>query len=44
VVFADPRRAARFYPVLAAGRRLFLRLVGRRPIGPLAEKTPEARE
>lgn len=37
-VFADPRRAARLYPVLAAGRRLFLRLVGRSPIGRSAEK------
>jgi predicted DCC family thiol-disulfide oxidoreductase YuxK len=42
--FADPRRAARLYPVLAAGRRLFLRLVGRRPIGSLAEKNPARRE
>lgn len=32
-VFASPWRAARLYPVLAAGRRIFLRLVGRAPIG-----------
>ena len=37
-VFSNPRRAARLYPVLAAGRRLFLRLVGRAPIGSVAEK------
>jgi predicted DCC family thiol-disulfide oxidoreductase YuxK len=42
--FADPRRAARLYPVLAAGRRLFLRLAGRTPIGPLSEKSPVRRE
>jgi predicted DCC family thiol-disulfide oxidoreductase YuxK len=42
--FAEPRRAARLYPVLAAGRRLFLRLVGRRPIGSSAEKNPVGRE
>ncbi len=32
-VFASPGRAARLYPLLAAGRRIFLRLVGRAPIG-----------
>ncbi|ETX27072.1 DCC1-like thiol-disulfide oxidoreductase family protein [Roseivivax isoporae] len=32
-VFASPRRAALAYPVLARGRRLFLRLAGRPPIG-----------
>jgi predicted DCC family thiol-disulfide oxidoreductase YuxK len=42
--FANPRRAARLYPVLAAGRRLFLRLVGRKPIGSLAEKNSAGRE
>lgn len=43
-VFASPRRAARLYPVLAAGRRVFLRLVGRSPIGTVAEKNPATRE
>lgn len=43
-VFASPRRAAWFYPVLVAGRRLFLRLAGRAPIGPVARKDPDARE
>jgi len=42
--FANPRRAARLYPVLAAGRRLFLRLVGRKPIGRLSEKRSSDRE
>jgi len=42
--FAKPRRAARLYPVLAAGRRLFLRLVGRKPIGRLSEKSSADRE
>lgn len=32
LVFASPRRAALLYPVLAGGRRLFLRLVGRQTI------------
>lgn len=32
VAFASPHRAARLYPVLAAGRALFLRLAGRTPI------------
>jgi predicted DCC family thiol-disulfide oxidoreductase YuxK len=32
-LFGTPRRAARIYPVLARGRRLFLRLSGRRSIG-----------
>lgn len=32
-LFAGPRRAALLYPVLAAGRRLFFRLTGRRLIG-----------
>ena len=31
-VFADPRRAARLYPFLRAGRNAALRLLGRRPI------------
>jgi len=38
--FASPRRAARLYPVLAAGRRLFLRLAGRMPIGRVGQKNP----
>ncbi|MFW5881944.1 MAG: DCC1-like thiol-disulfide oxidoreductase family protein [Roseicyclus sp.] len=33
VLFRNPRRAARIYPILAAGRRIFLRLAGRRPLG-----------
>jgi predicted DCC family thiol-disulfide oxidoreductase YuxK len=37
-VFRDRQRAARVYPVLAAGRRLFLRLVGRAPLGARADK------
>lgn len=44
MAFSNPRRAARLYPVLAAGRRLFLRLVGRAPIQPIAEKTSPERE
>lgn len=36
-VFASPRRAARLYPVLAFGRRLFLRLIGRRTIADMAQ-------
>ena len=43
-VFASPRRAAWFYPVLVAGRRLFLRLAGRAPIGSVAQKDPDGRE
>jgi predicted DCC family thiol-disulfide oxidoreductase YuxK len=38
-LFQSPRRAARIYPVLAAGRRLFLRMVGRRPLRDLPEPT-----
>jgi predicted DCC family thiol-disulfide oxidoreductase YuxK len=39
-LFGSPRRAAVLYPVLARGRRLFLRVVGRRTIAEarLAEK------
>lgn len=36
-LFGTPRRAARVYPVLARGRRLFLRLSGRRSIGEMRE-------
>jgi predicted DCC family thiol-disulfide oxidoreductase YuxK len=43
-ILSDPRRAARIYPVLAAGRRLVLRLIGRAPIGRVAEKSTTARE
>jgi predicted DCC family thiol-disulfide oxidoreductase YuxK len=32
VVFRSPRRAARLYPLLVAGRRLLLRLLGRAPL------------
>lgn len=39
-VFASPRRAALLYPVLAAGRRMFLRAVGRPPIGRGANGAP----
>jgi predicted DCC family thiol-disulfide oxidoreductase YuxK len=38
VMFQDPRRAARLYPVLAAGRRLFLRLVGRKTLRQQGDK------
>jgi predicted DCC family thiol-disulfide oxidoreductase YuxK len=31
-LFGSPRRAAVLYPVLASGRRIFLRLSGRKPI------------
>ncbi|MDT8854012.1 DCC1-like thiol-disulfide oxidoreductase family protein [Paracoccaceae bacterium Fryx2] len=31
-IFRSPRRAAALYPVLARGRRLTLRLLGRRPL------------
>lgn len=31
-MFATPHRARRLYPILAAGRRLFLGLIGRRSI------------
>jgi predicted DCC family thiol-disulfide oxidoreductase YuxK len=39
-LFGSPRRAALLYPLLARGRRLFLRVVGRRTIAEarLAEK------
>jgi predicted DCC family thiol-disulfide oxidoreductase YuxK len=40
--FGSPHRAARLYPALAAGRRLFLRLVGRAPIGRKSEKKSSA--
>jgi predicted DCC family thiol-disulfide oxidoreductase YuxK len=43
-VFSNPRRAARIYPALAAGRRLFLRLVGRAPIAAGREKGAGLRE
>ena len=43
-VFSNPRRASRVYPVLAVGRRVFLRLVGRSPIGTITEKKPAAGE
>lgn len=43
-VFSNPRRAARLYPVLASGRRLFLRLVGRTPIGAPDKKAAMGRE
>lgn len=36
-VFRDPRRATRLYPILAAGRRLFLWLVGRTPLRDLPD-------
>jgi predicted DCC family thiol-disulfide oxidoreductase YuxK len=39
-VFSTPRRAARVYPLLARGRKVFLRLVGRRPIGNSTEIGP----
>ncbi len=42
--FSSPRRAARLYPVLAAGRRLYLRLAGRAPVEPTAEKSSRGRE
>ncbi len=43
-VFSSPRRAARLYPVLAAGRRLFLRMIGRTPIDSAGRKIPLPRE
>jgi hypothetical protein len=43
-IFANARRASLVYPVLAAGRRLFLRLVGRAPIETVAERNPVALE
>ena len=44
LLFGGPRRAARLYPVLAAGRRVVLRLLGRGRIGAAPEEkspTPE---
>ena len=32
-VFSDPGRARRLYPPLVRGRRLFLRVTGRQPLG-----------
>ncbi len=43
-VFRSPRRAARIYPVLAWGRRAFLRLIGRRPIAGHRKETSAGRE
>lgn len=42
-VFANPRRAARLYPVLAFGRRLFLRLIGRQTIADAAHREKTSR-
>ena len=41
-LFRNPRAARRIYPWLVRGRRLWLRLAGRRPIA--AEKKPQRRE
>ncbi|MDP5307439.1 DCC1-like thiol-disulfide oxidoreductase family protein [Paracoccus spongiarum] len=40
-LFLSPRRAARVYPLLARGRRLFLRLSGRPPISGPAGTAPD---
>ena len=42
-VFRSPARAALIYPLLARGRRVYLRLAGRGPIGRPGE-SPAARE
>jgi predicted DCC family thiol-disulfide oxidoreductase YuxK len=39
-LFGTPRRAATIYPVLARGRRLFLRLSGRRSIREMRKNAP----
>jgi predicted DCC family thiol-disulfide oxidoreductase YuxK len=41
-MFGAPRRAALIYPMLAAGRRLFLRLTGRPTIAEGARAAPSA--
>ncbi|MFA8384193.1 MAG: DCC1-like thiol-disulfide oxidoreductase family protein [Pelagibaca sp.] len=42
-LFASPRRASVIYPALARGRRLFLRVAGRKPIA-TARKFPLSEE